>query len=211
MRVQDSRTPSARGQVGGVLACAVSCLVLGAAGHLLAGGTLPGPGGLTLVLAGLMLVGALLFGRRRRFETIALTLGGVQFALHTVFAYLTTAAPSGMPMDHSSTAIPPSGPMASHGMTAGSMSWGMAFAHGCATLGSALCAVYGARIVRRLIGLLVRVPPAARKHAVLAVVRPWRPRPAPDHTPPVAVVLARCSPRRGPPAPAGPGWLLPLR
>jgi hypothetical protein len=183
----------------------VSCLVLGTAGHLLAGGTVPGPGGLTLVFAGLMLVGALLFGRRRRFETIALTLGCVQFTLHTVFAHLTAAAPSGMPMDHGRMVIPPSGAAASQGMTAGSMSWGMVFAHGCATLGSALCAVYGARVARRLIGLLVRVPTAPRERAVLVVVRPWRPRPAPDHTPPVAAVLARCRPRRGPPAPAGPG------
>ncbi|MER6202475.1 hypothetical protein ABT234_34535 [Streptomyces sp. NPDC001586] len=79
------------------LLCASACLSLGAAGHIAAGGRLPGAGDLALVFAGLTVLGTLLFGgRRRRFDVTTLVLGATQFVLHLAFHRL--SMPGGSPL-----------------------------------------------------------------------------------------------------------------
>ncbi|MFF0558571.1 hypothetical protein [Streptomyces sp. NPDC004266] len=201
------------------LLCASASLSLGAAGHVAAGGSLPGARGLATVLIGLTVLGTALSGgrRRRRFDVSVLALGATQFALHLVFHRLTMPPAGGsghgamtgghhhgagmamsarmaMPAD---TVMPAdTGASGSgHGMTAS-----MTSGHALATLGTALCVIHGERVLRRLaVLLLTRLP--------LAV--PVRSRPAPPAGRPPApftaghvrlgVLLARCCPRRGPP------------
>ncbi|WP_234315221.1 hypothetical protein [Streptomyces globisporus] len=172
-----------------------------------------------MVFIGLTVLGTALFGgrRRRRFDVSVLTLGAAQFALHLVFHRLTMPPADGpghramadghhhgagmtmpthmtMPAD---TAMPTDlGAAGSgHGMTAS-----MTSGHALATLGTALCVVYGERVLRRLAALLL---------THLPLVAPVRSCPAPPEVRPPApftaghvrlgVLLTRCRPRRGPP------------
>lgn len=199
------------------LLCASVCLLLGAVSHVAAGGRLPGPGGLALVFAALTLVGTVLFGgRRRRFDVTTLALGATQFGLHLAFHHLSMsdggpspAMPVGSTGQHVMTGHTPgahagmdmaamahSGP--GHAMTAG-MTSGMTLAHAVATLGTALCVVYGERILRRLAALVLpRLPWAAPSSLPVPSKRQL---PPPDATAPVrlGVLFTRCRPRRGPP------------
>lgn len=187
------------------LLCGSACLVLGAASHVAAGGHLPGTGVLALLFLALTVQGALLLGgRRRRFDVVVLVLGATQFALHNAFHFL--PAPGGgthpgMPAGHGHgtrhhMAGASGDPGAAHAMDAG-----MTLAHAAATLGSALCVLYGERVLRRLRGLL----------APRVVLRPAPSLPCPPRSrpvPPVVVrirfgaLLARSRSRRGPPVAA---------
>lgn len=199
-----------------VLLCASACLFLGAVSHVAAGGQLPGPGGLGLLFAGLTVLGVVLFGgRRRRFDATTLALGGTQFGLHLALHRLSllphgegphTMAPAPSSIGHHSMAghtaathagmnaaeLPHAG--AGHALTAT-----MTLAHALATLGTALCVVYGERILRRLAALVLPRSP-------LTVLAPLPLPPEPRlPAPPVAdhvrhgVLLSRSRPRRGPP------------
>ncbi|WP_254875538.1 hypothetical protein [Streptomyces sp. CAI 127] len=148
------------------LLCGSACLVLGAASHVAAGGHLPGTGVLALLFLALTVQGALLLGgRRRRFDVVVLVLGATQFALHNAFHFL--PAPGGgthpgMPAGHGhGTQHHMAGAFGDPG-AAHAMDTGMTLAHAAATLGSALCVLYGERVLRRLGALLAprRRPPA---------------------------------------------------
>lgn len=187
------------------LLCGSACLALGAGSHVAAGGRLPGAGVLALLFLALTVQGALLLGgRKRRFDVVVLVLGATQFALHNAFHFL--PAPGGgphpgMPAGH--------GHGARHHMAGASedvaaghaMDAGMPLAHAAATLGSALCVLYGERVLRRLGALL----------APRVVLRPAPSLPCPPRSrpvPPVVVrirfgaLLARSRSRRGPPVAA---------
>ncbi|MFG2288197.1 hypothetical protein ACGFOU_19310 [Streptomyces sp. NPDC048595] len=186
--------------------------------HIAAGGRLPGAGALGLVLAVLTVQGVLLFGgERRRFDVLALVLGGTQFSLHLAFHRLSMPDGGGcsMPLGHAghSMASHLTGPGtgmsmpdmagAGDGIKAGhSMTAAMTLAHAVATLGTALCVIYGERVLRRLAALLAAmVVPDIRFGSSLPL--PFAPRLRP--TPAAAartgfgVLLARSRPRRGPP------------
>lgn len=193
-------TRAARG-----LLCGSACLFLGAVSHVAAGGRLPCAGVLALLLLVLTVQGALLFGgRRRRFDVVALVLGGTQFALHNAFHFLST--PGGA--QHAATATGhehpmhgPSGGPAPHTGSGHVMDAGMALTHAAATLGTALCVIYGERVLRRLAALV-----APRLLLRPAPSLPCLPRPRP--APPVVArirfgaLLARSRHRRGPPSAA---------
>ncbi|MEU3448215.1 hypothetical protein AB0H29_13460 [Streptomyces thermolilacinus] len=187
------------------LFCACVCLALGAAGHVAAGGSLPGTWALGLLLAALTVPGTVLFGgRRRRFDVTALALGATQLVLHLAF-HLLSAPPSRGGGHHAVTGHHPgahagmqvteavhSGP--GHAMTAS-----MASAHVAATLGTALCVVHGERVLRRLAGLVLpRIDFTALTRRLLP---PEGRSPAPYETGHVrfGVLLARSLRRRGPP------------
>ncbi|OKI64779.1 hypothetical protein AMK14_29635 [Streptomyces sp. TSRI0445] len=185
--------------------CGSVCLALGAASHVAAGGSLPGAGVLALLFLALTVQGTLLLGgRRRRFDVVVLTLGATQFALHNAFHFL--PAPGGgthpgMPPGHGHgprhhMAGVSGDPGAAHAMDAG-----MILAHAAATLGSALCVLYGERVLRRLGALLA---PRVALRSAPSLPCPPRSRPVP----PVVVrirfgaLLARSRSRRGPPVAA---------
>ncbi|WP_306822774.1 hypothetical protein [Streptomyces sp. TLI_146] len=201
------------------LLCASVCLLLGAVGHVAAGGRLPGPGGLGLVFAALTVVGTVLFGgRRRRFDVTTLALGATQFGLHLAFHHLSmpdgspspamTAMPA-MPGSASQQhAMPGHAPGAHVGMDmagmahAGSghvMTAGMTLAHAVATLGTALCVIYGERMLRRLAALVLpRLRFATPPSLPVPPKRQLPPPPATGHVR-LGVLFTRCRPRRGPP------------
>ncbi|MFD0426061.1 hypothetical protein [Streptomyces parvus] len=182
------------------LLCGSACLALGAASHVAAGGRLPGAGVLALLFLALTLQGALLLGGRRpRFDVVVLVLGATQFALHNAFHFLPapgggTHAGMGAGHGHQHHMAEASG--AAHAMDAG-----MTLAHAAATLGAALCVLYGERVLRRLGALL-----APRVVLRTAPSLPCPPRSRP--VPPVVVrirfgaLLARSRSRRGPPVAA---------
>ncbi|MCW7987437.1 hypothetical protein XF35_19860 [Streptomyces platensis subsp. clarensis] len=201
------------------LLCACACLLLGAVSHVAAGGRLPGAGALGLLFAALTAQGTLLIGgSRRRFDVMTLVLGGTQFSLHLAFHHLSTldsggyALPPGHTVPH--MADHPTGPhvgmapmnMASAGDGLGTghaMTAAMTWAHAVATLGTALCVMYGERVLRRLAALVVPdiccdsrlsvpfTPPL--RHVPRAAVRTG-----------IGVLLARSRPRRGPPRAVAP-------
>lgn len=195
------------------LLCASACLFLGAVGHVAAGGSLPGADGFGLLFAGLTVLGAVLFGgRRRRFDVTVLVLGATQFGLHLAFHRLSVAATGGSgrhalaghgshalahphPRSHSYPHLAEAaGPGAGHAMTTA-----MTSAHALATLGAALCVVHGERVLRRLAALLL-----TRLGVIVPAPCPLPPEPRPP-VPSTAgharlrVLLTRCRPRRGPP------------
>ncbi|MFE2978776.1 hypothetical protein [Streptomyces sp. NPDC059258] len=156
---------------------------------------------LALTVQGALLFGGRLSGGRRRFDAVVLVLGGTQFALHHAFHLL--PASGGNP--HPATASGHGHHMpAGHAMDAGAghaMDAGMTLAHAAATFGSALCVLYGERVLRRLGALLTP----------LVALRPAPALPCPPRgrvVPPVVVririgaLLARSRSRRGPPAAA---------
>ncbi|MGW4040174.1 hypothetical protein ACWEIM_28525 [Streptomyces sp. NPDC004778] len=158
---------------------------------------------LALLFLVLTLQGALLLGsRKRRFDVVVLVLGATQFALHNVFHFLpapgggTHAGRGGGHGSQHHMAEASGDPGAAHAMDAG-----MILAHAAATLGSALCVLYGERVLRRLGALL----------APRVVLRSASPLPCPPRSrpvPPVVVrirfgaLLARSRSRRGPPVAA---------
>ncbi|SEE06545.1 hypothetical protein SAMN05428939_7216 [Streptomyces sp. TLI_105] len=178
-----------------------------------------------MVFVGLTLVGTALFGgrRRRRFDVSVLVLGATQFAQHLVFHRLTMppadgsghgvtadghhhgagmamsthgAVPMHMPMPTHMTMPADMGAAGSgHGTTAS-----MTSGHALATLGTALCVIYGERVLRRLAALLLPGLPLLAPAAFCPVTPEGRP-PAPFTAGHVRlrVLLARCRPRRGPP------------
>nr|WP_237274107.1 hypothetical protein [Streptomyces globisporus] len=185
------------------LLCGSACLALGAASHVAAGGRLPGAGVLALLFLALTVQGALLLGgRKRRFDVVVPALGATQFALHNAFHFL--PAPGGgthpgMPAGHGHQhhmAGASGDPGAAHAMDAG-----MILAHAAATLGAALCVLYGERVLRRLGALLA---PRLVLRSAPSLPCPSRSRPVP----PVAArirfgaLLARSRSRRGPPVAA---------
>ncbi|MEU0380764.1 hypothetical protein [Streptomyces cyaneofuscatus] len=187
-------TRAARG-----LLCGSACLLLGAVSHVAAGGRLPGAGVLALLFLALSLQGALLFGgRRRRFDVVTLVLGSTQFALHGAFHFLPApggAQHSAMTAGGEHHAAGPSG-----GHDGGhAMDPGMALAHAAATLGTALCVIYGERVLRHLAALLV--PRVALRTASPLPCLP-RSRPVPPVVARIrfGALLARSCHRRGPPA-----------
>ncbi|MFD3415101.1 hypothetical protein [Streptomyces cyaneofuscatus] len=187
-------TRAARG-----LLCGSACLLLGAVSHVAAGGRLPGAGVLALLFLALGLQGALLFGgRRRRFDVVTLVLGSTQFALHGAFHFL---PPGGA--QHSATAAGREHHAA--GASAGhdgghAMDPAMVLAHAAATLGTALCVIYGERVLRRLAALLV--PRIALRTAPSSLPCLLRSRPVPPVVARIrfGALLARSCHRRGPPA-----------
>ncbi|WP_223837661.1 hypothetical protein [Streptomyces venezuelae] len=192
---------------------AAACLVLGAVGHVAAGGSLPSPAALAGIFAVLTVLCATLFGNRRiGFSTTTMVMGGTQFALHLAFHTLAAG--------HSTAAHRSTGhhSMAGHGLAvhggmapaatmdpaamaqAGhTMSPAMTAAHALATIGTALCVVHGERLLRHLAALLTPVrPPAAPHRTPAAAVLPPL-HVSPPLTPRFGVLLARSRPRRGPP------------
>ncbi|WP_260610357.1 hypothetical protein [Streptomyces sp. WAC06614] len=168
------------------------------------------------MFAGLAVLGTVLFGgRRRHFDVTTLVLGATQFALHLAFHHL--SMPDGSPSpavaamharmtDHHSMAGHASGAHAGMNMAvmadAGSghaMTAGMTLAHALATVGTALCLVYGERILRRLAALVLpRFRFAAPSSVPVPTERRLPPPPSPGHVR-LGVLLARSRPRRGPP------------
>ncbi|MEU8519451.1 hypothetical protein [Streptomyces sp. NPDC048577] len=183
-----------------------ACLLLGAAGHVAAGGRLPG----ATALAGLFAVPAVVCGalsamRRHRFAATVVTLGLAQSVLHLVFHAMTgghgdaTTSPGGERVEHM-------GHPGHHGMPAGpgasghSVDTGMTLAHTLAALGAAVFLIHGERVLGRLSRLLL--PPLPRAFAPVTVpVLPERPGAEPDDTLPAprGALLARARSRRGPP------------
>ncbi|MEU2491259.1 hypothetical protein [Streptomyces sp. NPDC007883] len=178
--------------------------------HVAAGGQLPGAasmGGLFAVLS--IACGLLLGGRPRRFETTTIALGSVQSSLHFAFHSLSAGhadepgMSSGQSADHSmaghASSVHPGMDPAGTAHAGHSMTPGMTLAHALATLGTALCVIYGERILRRLAALLLRSLRPGVLPALSAV--PERPRLAPTAplAPRLGVLLALACPRRGPP------------
>ncbi|MFI8913038.1 hypothetical protein ACIGW4_15695 [Streptomyces sp. NPDC053513] len=165
-----------------------------------------------MVFTGLTLLGTVLFGgRRRRFDVTVLTLGATQFALHLVFHRMTMPSADGsghgamatghhhgtgmtMPADMAMPAdMGAAGP--GHAMNAP-----MTSAHALATLGTALCVIYGERILRRLAALLLpRLPLLAPAGSCPAPPEGRPPAPFTAGHVRLGVLLTRCRPRRGPP------------
>ncbi|MFJ4961343.1 hypothetical protein ACIP6P_02605 [Streptomyces sp. NPDC088729] len=190
-----------------------ACLLLGALGHMAAGGRLPGFAGLLGLLAVLVAVcGALSALRRHRFAATALTLGLAQGVLHLVL-HAMTAGHGAAPAAHGADAASPEhaeslGHAGHHGMSAGpqvasghSMDPGMTWAHTLAALGAAVCLIHGERALKRLSALLVR--PLRRAFVSATVpVPPECPRAEPYDTLPAphGALLARARTRRGPPS-----------
>ncbi len=191
------------------LLCGSACLSLGAASHVAAGGRLPGAEVLALLFLALTVQGALLFGGRlsggqRRFDVVVLVLGGTQFALHNAFHFLPAPGGSPHPAHMAGHAHHPAGPPVGPGAAAGAghaTDAGMILAHAAATLGSALCVLYGERVLRRLGALLT---PLAALRPAPALQCPPRPRVVPPAVARVRIgaLLARSRSRRGPPAAA---------
>ncbi|MFF3457212.1 hypothetical protein ACFYXH_23400 [Streptomyces sp. NPDC002730] len=186
--------------------------------HVSAGGRLPGADALGFLFAALTVQGAVLFGSsRRRFDVVALVLGGTQFSLHLVFRHLSVPNGGGrtMPAGHAAhhmagrmtgehmnmAPADVSGVSSGHG-AGHSMTAAMTLAHAVATLGTALCVIYAERVLQRLAALVVpdigfRSPPP------LPFAPRLRPMPPPVVHTGFGVLLARSRPRRGPP-PAAP-------
>lgn len=187
------------------LLCASASLLLGAVGHVAAGGSLPGVRRLGMVFTGLTVLGTVLFGlRRRRFDVTVLTLGATQFALHLVFHRMT------MPADGSGHGTMTAGHHHGAGVnmpaewgaagSAHAMSTSMTSAHALATLGTTLCVIHGERVLRRLAALLLpRLPLLAPTAACPAPPEGQPPAPLTAGHVRLGVLLARCRPRRGPP------------
>lgn len=185
------------------LLCGSACLLLGAVSHVAAGGRLPGAGVLGLLLLALTVQGALLLGgRQRRFDLVVPVLGATQFALHNAFHLFPAPGGdphAGMPAGH---AHHMAGPSAGGGTDAGgghAMDAGMTGAHAAATLGTALCVLYGERALRRLAAL---VAPLVVLRWAASLPCPPRPRPAPPVVARIrfGALLARSRSRRGPPS-----------
>jgi hypothetical protein len=188
------------------LLCASASLFLGALSHVAAGGSLPGARGLVLLFAALTVLGTALFGgRRRHFGVTTLVLGAAQFGLHLAFHRLSmipsgAAAGQHSPPGHHGAAHAPMHPVeTAHAGSGHSMTAAMTSAHALATLGTALCVVYGERVLRHLAALVLPrldlsafeqtpVPPEGRM-----------PFPPTDDHVHVGMLLARSHPRRGPP------------
>lgn len=188
--------------------------------HVAAGGRLPGAGALGLTFAVLAAQGFVLFGGgRRRFDVVTLTLGGTQFSLHLAFHKLSMPDGGRCPMPPGRAGHPMAGHLTSHGMKmsmpemsgagdglrtgAGhSMTAAMTLAHAVATLGTALCVIYGERVLRRLADLVAALAvPGIRFGSPLPVPLAPRLRAVPTEAvrPGIGVLLARSTPRRGPP------------
>lgn len=187
------------------LLCGAACLVLGAASHVAAGGRLPGAGVLGLLLLALPLQGALLLGgRRRRFELVVLVLGATQFALHNALHFFSphggTPHP-GMPAGHAHHMAGPPGGTGTDAGGGHAPDAAMTGAHAAATLGTALCVLYGERVLRRLATL---VTPRAILRWAPSLPCPPRLRPAPPVVARIrfGALLARSRSRRGPPTAA---------
>ncbi|MFJ6614732.1 hypothetical protein ACIQPT_31155 [Streptomyces sp. NPDC091289] len=155
---------------------------------------------LGLLLLALTVQGTLFLGgrRRHRFDLVVLVLGATQFALHNAFHFLPAPGGTphpGMPAGHGHHM--PAGPAmdahAGHAMDAG-----MTGAHAAATLGTALCVLYGERVLRRLAAL---VAPRVVLRWATSLPCPPRPRPAPPVVARIrfGALLARSRSRRGPP------------
>jgi hypothetical protein len=164
---------------------AVLCLLFAGAGHIAAGGRLPGPGWLTVAFLPLAAVGVGLAGKRRGFDVIAVVAGMAQFAVHLVFHYAAVPSAHAHAHHHAHHAEP--------AITFAAMMW-----HGIAGLTAALCVAYGEWLVRRLAALVVRTflwrlapsPfPASRLRPRISVALPAL------H----GQLLARVVSRRGPP------------
>ena len=184
------------------LLCASACLFLGVVSHASAGGRLPGTGPLVLILATLTVLGSVFFGdRRRRFDVTVLALAGTQFALHLGFHRLSMPE-AGHAAHHMTGRQMVMGPadMAERGI-GHSLSSTMTSAHAVATVGTALCVIYGERVLRGLAALVV---PAFsfREPPVLPVTPRLRPVPLSSAHPRFGVLLARSRTRRGPPSAA---------
>ncbi len=202
---------------------ASACLLLGAAGHMAAGGRLPGATGLAGLFAVLTVVcGALSALRRHRFAAIVVALGLAQSLLHLVF-HAMAGGHGGAPVPHTmnSALMEHAGLARHHGMPVGSgasehsTDLGMALAHTLAALGAAVCLIRGERVLGRLSGLLLR--PLLRAFVAATVPSlPQRPGTEPDsilpaphgpcsHAPvPGAVLPGRRTPDRHPAPPGGP-------
>ncbi|WP_405843169.1 hypothetical protein [Streptomyces platensis] len=201
---------------------ASACLLLGALSHVAAGGRLPGAGALGLTFAVLTAQGSVLFGGgRRRFDVVTLTLGGTQFSLHLAFHLLSMPDGGRCSMPSGRTGHSMAGPLTGHGMKmpmpemsgagdglragagAGhSMTAAMTLAHAVATLGTALCVIYGERVLRRLADLVAALAvPDIRFGSPLPVPLVPRLRAVPTAAvrTGIGVLLARSKPRRGPP------------
>ncbi|WP_245727743.1 hypothetical protein [Streptomyces vietnamensis] len=190
------------------LLCASAGMCLGAISHVAAGGSLPGVRGLLFLFTALTVLGTVLLGgRRRRFDVTTLVLGASQFGLHLAFHQL-SMIPSGaaagqhaVPGHHGDAhAHMHPAEMAHAGAGSGhSMTAAMTSAHALATLGTALCVIYGERVLRHLAALVL---PRLDFSALGQVpVPPERRMPVPptDGHVHVGVLLARSHPRRGPP------------
>ncbi|WP_406388092.1 hypothetical protein [Streptomyces sp. NBC_00887] len=168
--------------------------------HASAGGRLPGAGPLALILATLTVLGSVFFGgRRRRFDVTVLALAGTQFSLHLGF-HRFSMPEVGHAAHHMAGRHMVMGPadMAERGI-GHSLSSAMTSAHTVATVGTALCVIYGERVLRGLAALVVpafcyREPPA------LPVTPQLRPVPLSSAHPRFGVLLARSRTRRGPPS-----------
>lgn len=192
---------------------ASTCLLLGAVGHVAAGGRLPGATGLAGLFAVLtVLCGALSAPLRHRFATVVLALGLGQGALHLVFHAMDagTGHPAVMPhgtrMEHMASTGHQNGPAgpgaAGHSMDMDmDMDMGMASAHTLAALGAAVCLIHGERVLARVSGLFLRPLLRAFVAATAAVLpRVLTRAPVPLTLPaPHGTLLARAVCRRGPP------------
>ncbi|MGX2993002.1 hypothetical protein JNUCC64_01700 [Streptomyces sp. JNUCC 64] len=187
---------------------ASACLLLGAAGHTGAGGTLPGP----VALAGIFLVLVVLCGtlstvRRRHPGKTVLALVVAQAALHPVFHLLSAApaapagpAPGRVTGPHAVGPHPAGYPAGADGHLT---HFGMPLAHALAALGGVLTLFHCDRVLARLAVLLRRPvrPPATVTVVPSRSVRQWVVGAAPP-APLFGVLLARLRPRRGPPVTA---------
>ncbi|WP_433549037.1 hypothetical protein ACQPZG_31225 [Streptomyces sp. CA-294286] len=187
---------------------ALACLLLGAAGHVAAGGQLPGATGLAGLLAVLAVVcGAVSTLRRHRFAATVVVLGLTQSVLHLAF-HAMTGGHGGASTPHGGVHAEHMGHAGHHSMPPGTgapghaMDSGMTLAHTLAALGASACLIHGERVLSRLPRLLL--PPLPR--VLLQATAPVLPEPPTaelDGTPPTprhGVLLARACTRRGPPS-----------
>ncbi|WP_311137501.1 hypothetical protein [Streptomyces sp. I6] len=211
-------------RTGSGLLYACASLLLGTVAHRAAGGRLPDAGALLAVLGVLAVLGTAFGGPRRRFDVAVLSLGTVQFALHITF-HLLSSAPGpharpagagsgalGIPHGHTSGGSPAAGTGSHHGALGGglvsadaaghSMTTAMTAGHALATLGTALCLVFGEHLLRRLRALLRSGLPRHCAEASPLPAHPASPVPVAGEHRLSAEALTRCHPRRGPPLPA---------
>ncbi|TVL91182.1 hypothetical protein [Streptomyces sp. SAJ15] len=87
------------------------------------------------------------------------------------------------------------------GAAAHSMPAAMTAAHALATLGTAVCLVYGERVLRRLVSLLFSGLRRVDPEVAVVPAPPRSPLAARDLFPPFGVLLVRSLPLRGPPVP----------